>query len=249
MQTLSENRWAVVLNELVAAASIEEFTIRVRDCLNIICSNEFLFISATMAQEKRQRYEYVVGCDPSWAQQHVSRNWFLIDPLLEYAKTKYDPIYASELNLNTTGQATLFEEARRKGFEDALIVPTICPLSQRVGMLALIIKDPGEKQVLHAIGSLFGNNYLKMLGQGILYWLGVKRHESAVNARKLNERHLAVMRLLHAGVGNAHDIAALMCISVPAVYSLFSQINERLGTNRITASMDRAEEIGLLFRL
>ncbi|CAB3798379.1 autoinducer binding domain-containing protein [Paraburkholderia fynbosensis] len=188
-------------------------------------------------------YRFLVGCNPEWIQIYQHRHWYSNDPYLQYARVNAMPALGSSIHITSAGQRAMCATARQYGFRSNLIVPAHSRGTSLLGVLHVAseveVGDGGEARLFE------WQALLRAIAMTLLDVRMMARRNLMVDKFELEERDLTALRLVLIAEP-AQEVAKSMGLSVASIYSMYSRINERMGTSRINEAARLAQQNDLL---
>jgi DNA-binding CsgD family transcriptional regulator len=133
--------------------------------------------------------------------------------------------------------------ARQYGFRSNLIVPAHSRATSLLGVLHVAseieVEDGGEARLFE------WQALLRAIAMTLLDVRMMARRNLMVAKFELDERDLTALRLVLIAEP-AQEVAKSMGLSVASIYSMYSRINEKMGTNRINEAARLAQQNDLL---
>jgi DNA-binding CsgD family transcriptional regulator len=188
-------------------------------------------------------YRFLVGCNPEWIQIYQHRHWYSNDPYLQYARFNAVPALGSCIQITSAGQRDMRATARQYGFRSNLIVPAHSRATSLLGILHVAneieVEDGGEAR-LFEWQALFRAMAMTLLDVRMM-----AQRNLMVATFELDERDLTALRFVLVAEP-AQEVAKSLGLSVASIYSMYSRINEKMGTNRINEAARLAQRYDLL---
>jgi DNA-binding CsgD family transcriptional regulator len=176
-------------------------------------------------------YRFLVGCNPEWIQIYQHRHWYSNDPYLQYARFNAVPARGSSIQITSAGQRDMRAMARQYGFRSNLIVPA--------HSRATSLEDGGEARLFE------WQALLRAMAMTLLDVRMMAQRNLMVAKFELDDRDLTALRLVLVAEP-AQEVAKSLGLSVASIYSMYSRINEKMGTNRINEAARLAQQYDLL---
>ena len=188
-------------------------------------------------------YRFLVGCNPEWIQIYQHRHWYSNDPYLQYARFNAVPALGSSIEITSTGQRDMRAIARQYGFRSNLIVPAHSRATSLLGVLHVAseieVEDGGEARLFER------QALLRAMAMTLLDVRTTAQRNVMIARFALDERDLAALRLVLIAEP-AQEVAKCLGLSVASIYSIYSRINEKMGTSRINEAARLAQQYDLL---
>jgi DNA-binding CsgD family transcriptional regulator len=188
-------------------------------------------------------YRFLVGCNPEWIQIYQHRHWYSNDPYLQYARCNTAPAPGSNIQITSAGQRDMRTTARQYGFRSNLIVPAHSRATSLLGVLHVAseveVEDGGEARLLE------WRTLLRAMAMTLLDVRVSAQRNLMAEKFELDERDLTALRLVLIAEP-AQEVAKRLGLSVASIYSIYSQINEKMHTRRINEAARLAQQYDLL---
>ncbi|MFM0224331.1 autoinducer binding domain-containing protein [Paraburkholderia dipogonis] len=188
-------------------------------------------------------YRFLVGCNPEWIQIYQHRHWYSNDPYLQYARFNAVPSRGSSIQITSAGQRDMRAMARQYGFRSNLIVPAHSRATSLLGVLHVAseieVEDGGEARLFE------WQALLRAMAMTLLDVRMMAQRNLMVAKFELDDRDLTALRLVLVAEP-AQEVAKSLGLSVASIYSMYSRINEKMGTNRINEAARLAQQYDLL---
>jgi DNA-binding CsgD family transcriptional regulator len=133
--------------------------------------------------------------------------------------------------------------ARQYGFRSNLIVPAHSRATSLLGVLHVAseveVEDGGEARLFE------WQALLRAMAMTLLDVRMMAQRNLMVAKFELDDRDLTALRLVLVAEP-AQEVAKSLGLSVASIYSMYSRINEKMGTNRINEAARLAQQYDLL---
>lgn len=206
-------------------------------------ANAGVFLSCLRDDATRTSFRSMWACDPSWAAEYASHQWFEHDPWLRYASSNAEPVRSSELACTSDQEIDFTHAAAQHGFTSALIAPAPSAVGlSRVGVLCLGSADPSQFD---------GDSYPKVrvlaraLAMELHHWVEQSMREELLQGVRLTEADLLLLR--HEAAGHSSKvIGAAMNLEAKTIDCRFQRLNAKLGVPDRRSAVRIARLYGLL---
>lgn len=206
-------------------------------------ANAGVFLSCLRDDATRTSFRSMWACEPSWAAEYASHQWFEHDPWLRYASSNAEPIRSSELACSSKEDFNFIHIAAQHGFASALIAPAPSPVGlSRVGVLCL-----GSPY----LSQFDGESYPKVrvlaraLSMELHHWIARSMREELLQGVRLTEADLSLLR--HEASGHSSKvIGAAMNLEAKTIDCRFQRLNAKLGAPDRRSAVRIARLYGLL---
>ena len=145
-----------------------------REAVTALGADAGVFMSHLRDDATRTSLRSLWACDPVWAAEYASHDWFEHDPWLRHATHDAEPIRLSALKLTSVDEEAFVVASSLYGFKSAVIAPAPSHIGRsRVGVLCIGSHHPerfeGEVYTRARVWvRAFGRELHRWLRQGVL---------------------------------------------------------------------------------
>ena len=202
-----------------------------------------VFLSCLRDDATRTSFRSMWACDPAWAAEYASHQWFEYDPWLRYASSDAEPTCSSNLAYSSSEENAFVRAAAEHGFASALIAPAPSPVGlSRVGVLYLGSADSGN---FDNVDRPQARVLARALAMELHHWIEKSMREELLQGVRLTEADLSLLR--HEAAGHSSKvIGAAMNLEAKTIDCRFQRINAKLGSADRRSSVRIARLYGLL---
>ncbi|EWS65992.1 Autoinducer binding domain protein [Hydrogenophaga sp. T4] len=202
-----------------------------------------VFMSHLRDDATRTSLRSLWACDPVWAAEYASHNWFEHDPWLRHATHDAEPIRLSALKLTSAEEEAFVAAASIYGFRSAVIAPAPSHIGRsRVGVLCI-----GSQYPEFFEGEAFSRErvWVRALAMELHRWLLQSMRQELLLKSRITEAEIELLRHEEAG-HSSKVIGAALNVEGKTIDCRFQRLNAKLEAPDRRTALRIAKLYGLL---
>lgn len=214
-----------------------------REAVASLGADAGVFMSHLRDDATRSSLRSLWACDPLWAAEYASHDWFEHDPWLRHATQDAEPIRSSELKLTSAEEDAFVAVAALHGFRSAVIAPAPSHIGlSRVGVLCIGSLQPdfyeGEAYTRARV-------WVRALAMELHRWLLQSMRQELLLRSRITEAEIELLRHEEAG-HSSKVIGVALNVEGKTIDCRFQRLNAKLDAPDRRTALRIARLYGLL---
>jgi DNA-binding NarL/FixJ family response regulator len=214
-----------------------------REAVTALGADAGVFMSHLRDDATRTSLRSLWACDPVWAAEYASHDWFEHDPWLRHSTLDTEPIRSSALKLTSAEEEAFVAAASLYGFRSAVIAPAPSHIGlSRVGVLCIGSHQPER---FEGEGYTRSRAWVRALAMELHRWLLQSMRQELLLRSRITEAEIELLRHEEAG-HSSKVIGAALNVEGKTVDCRFQRLNAKLEAPDRRTALRIAKLYGLL---
>jgi len=235
-----------IIQNIAAADSEDRVRLMTRTVIRKAGAEHFIYSTFRVSKAGHGfgSHHYFEDCRAEWRSIYEQRKWYMIDPLIEYAKLHTEPALSSKIVPVTRGQSDMMAAAACHGFRSGIIIPTHSRFGSHDCLGTLFIGSSSEPSNMeqHFLSNRIA---FRALAMELMEWWKNHFRQLAIQKFKINEFELHMLEHLSNGKAVA-EIAAITETRPSTLYHRLAILKDKLGADNTGDTVEKAKAHGLL---